>query len=1092
MKKNVITTMLLCLLILQLYGQQPAITTNANDVFTLVDDMSDEFETGGINWSGKWEQNNNLPNIAAWNLTNSSNVSQGDYFDRGSAKITARYNGVNPDGTSIAVNGKFYNAGCLQSKQSLPPNFEGYIEAVIRGADIDNPDPHPFNGGIDKSRGLCPAFWLYSKFFDNNPADGGVVYTEIDIQELQQHDFYDGVQDGVEDTESNLHIAFKNGNGRRWVRPKQNPDEQLNKYPLGFDPREDWHTYGCEITRDEIHFFVDGKKVGKTLKNTHWGKLPLRVILSLGMRVPFVDFGGNAFTSFDPQGEYPNNQRLKTLAERARKQLGELPESMYVDYVRVWNKTSSNTNTPPELAITSPSSNQQFEQGEEIIITTEASDADGSIAKVEFYDGNQLLGSKTAIPYEFTYTGAPQGNRNIRVIAYDDQGEKAEESVIITINSTDNNPPTNGQPVITTNPDDVFTLIEDMSDEFNSGGINWSGKWEQNNNLPNIAAWNLTNSSNVSRGDYFNRGSAKITARYNGVNPNGTSIAVNGKFYNAGCLQSKQSLPPNFEGYIEAVIRGADIDNVDPHPFNGGIDKSRGLCPAFWLYSKFFDNNPAEDGVIYTEIDIQELQQHDFYNGVQDGVEDTESNLHIAFKNGNGRRWVRPKQNPDEQLNKYPLGFDPRKGWHTYGCEITRDEIHFFVDGKKVGKTLKNTHWGKLPLRVIMSLGMRVPFVDFGGNAFTSFDPQGDYPNNQRLQTLAERARQQLGELPESMYVDYIRVWNKTNADNNTPPELTITSPNANQQFDFGDEIIIRAEASDADGSISKVEFYDGNQLLDTKTSAPYQFTYTNAAEGNRNIRVIAYDDEAEKTEASVSVIVNPTDDVPNPTGEFFIVHRATGKKLRAVNNQNGSEIKLSPARNISNWVKWKKVNGDNGWFYFQNVKTKKYFRPKGANGEDGNILEQQPNTFTGAWTQWKEIPSNNSFVFLRNRASGKYLRPKTNKNNSVIELRPNTEINNRTQWKLVPVKSTTSRINESNIEIYPNPAEDIVTIELDDFDETNTKVTVISMIGSVVLTPQSITENEVVLDVSRLKEGIYFLKIQNGTRTISKRLLIK
>ncbi len=666
---NFLTILLLTISFVKLHGQKPLKTTNPNDEFVLMEDMSDEFNNGTINWSSKWEETNNLPNIAAWNLTNSNNVAEGNYFNRGAAKITARYNGKNGNGTSIAVNGKFYNAGCLQSQKSLPANFEGYIEAVIRGADIDNDDPHPFNEGIDRARGLCPAFWLYSKFFDANPGPGDVIYTEIDIQELQQHDFHDNIQDGVEDTESNLHIAFKDGNRRRWVRPKRNPEEQLNKYELGFDPRKDWHTYGCEITKEEISFFVDGKKVGKTLKNKHWSKLPLRVILSLGMRVPFVDFGGNAFTSFDPQGTYPNNDRLKNLAERARKQLGELPESMYVDYVRVWNKKAQVITPPPT--------------------------------------------------------------------------------------------PTTKTPLKTTNPNDEFVLIENMSDEFNNGTVNWSKKWEETNNLPNIAAWNLTNSNNVAEGNYFNRGAAKITARYNGKNRNGTSIAVNGKFYNAGCLQSQKSLPANFEGYVEAVIRGADIDNDNPHPFNGGIDRARGLCPAFWLYSKFFDANPGPGDVIYTEIDIQELQQHDFHDNKQDLIEDTESNLHIAFKDGNRRRWVRPKRNPEEQLNKYELGFDPRKDWHTYGCEITKEEISFFVDGKKVGKTLKNKHWSKLPLRVILSLGMRVPFVDFGGNAFTSFDPQGTYPNNDRLKNLAERARRQLGELPESMYVDYVRVWNK-------------------------------------------------------------------------------------------------------------------------------------------------------------------------------------------------------------------------------------------------------------------------------------------------------------------------------------------
>lgn len=108
MKKNVAIALLLFLMIIELRGQQPVETINPDDTFVLVGDMSDEFDSGGINWSQKWEQTNNLPNIAAWNLTNQTNVARGEYFDRGSAKITARYNGVNPDGTSIAVNGKYY------------------------------------------------------------------------------------------------------------------------------------------------------------------------------------------------------------------------------------------------------------------------------------------------------------------------------------------------------------------------------------------------------------------------------------------------------------------------------------------------------------------------------------------------------------------------------------------------------------------------------------------------------------------------------------------------------------------------------------------------------------------------------------------------------------------------------------------------------------------------------------------------------------------------------------------------------------------------------------------------------------------------
>ncbi len=552
-------------------------------------------------------------------------------------------------------------------------------------------------------------------------------------------------------------------------------------------------------------------------------------------------------------------------------------------------------------------------------------------------------------------------------------------------------------PLKTINPDDEFILIEDMSDEFNAGSINWSDRWEKTNNLPNIAAWNLTNASNVSEDNYFNRGAARITARYNGIDTDGTSIAINGKFYNAGCLQSQKSLPPNFEGYVEAVIRGADIDNSDPHPFSEGIDRSRGLCPSFWLYSKFFDNNPAEGDVIYTEIDIQELQQHDFHDNVQDGVEDTESNLHIAFKDGNKRRWVRPKRNPEEQLNKYELGFDPRKDWHTYGCEITKEELNFFVDGKKVGKTLKNTHWGKLPLRVIMSLGMRVPFVDFGGNAFTSFDPQGTYPNNDRLQNLAERARKQLGELPESMYVDYVRVWNKK-----------------------------------------------------SNTSNP------------------------------------PSND------KFFIVNRYTGNKLSPSNNKNKTNIKQVAATNVSNFVKWKKVETNNGWFYLENVETGKSFRPRNEESRDGNMIEQFMSNSNNTWSQWREVTANSGYVFLENRASRKYIRPKTNKENTPIELRSSSLTTNWTQWKLQPVilsSISSTGIDNNDLKVFPNPSSNgTINIKLQEL-KSPSKLTITDLNGKVLYS-KKVMKKETQL-IPKLQRGIYILKIKKGNSILNKRIII-
>ncbi|MDO6852619.1 T9SS type A sorting domain-containing protein [Cellulophaga lytica] len=309
----------------------------------------------------------------------------------------------------------------------------------------------------------------------------------------------------------------------------------------------------------------------------------------------------------------------------------------------------------------------------------------------------------------------------------------------------------NGQ---TSNPNDNFKLLNDFSDEFNTGNINWS-KWSRTANLPNTKAWKWDNNANAKPVNYKGERSVELTMRQNANN------ARDGiTYFKSGCLQTIKQLPKNFVGYVESRIYGAEINS----PKATGLDKYRGVCPSFWLYSKFFDNKPIGEAV-YTEIDVVELQQFDFDpNGPvghqQDLITDAESNLHLVKKASFGRDWFRPKQPKARaaQLNKYELPgkFDPTKGWHTYGCEITPTKLYFYVDGKRVGKALNNTYWSDNPMYVIASLGLRVPFVAFQGNVFEPVNPE-----------VNPRAKKNIDEMPVSMHVDYIRVWEKNGAGGN-------------------------------------------------------------------------------------------------------------------------------------------------------------------------------------------------------------------------------------------------------------------------------------------------------------------------------------
>jgi Bacterial Ig domain len=98
------------------------------------------------------------------------------------------------------------------------------------------------------------------------------------------------------------------------------------------------------------------------------------------------------------------------------------------------------------------------------------------------------------------------------------------------------------------------------------------------------------------------------------------------------------------------------------------------------------------------------------------------------------------------------------------------------------------------------------------------------------------------------------------NCTGGTPPTVSITSPTNNATYTEPVPLInIAATAADADGTIAKVEFYNGTTLMQTKTSAPYTFDLTNVAAGNYYISAKATDNDGLFTLSSiVKVVVNP------------------------------------------------------------------------------------------------------------------------------------------------------------------------------------------------------------------------------------------
>jgi hypothetical protein len=92
----------------------------------------------------------------------------------------------------------------------------------------------------------------------------------------------------------------------------------------------------------------------------------------------------------------------------------------------------------------------------------------------------------------------------------------------------------------------------------------------------------------------------------------------------------------------------------------------------------------------------------------------------------------------------------------------------------------------------------------------------------------------------------------------NQAPTVALTAPTAGTSVTWGQSVTLTATAADSDGTVARVEFYAGTTKLGEDTTAPYSFTWTNAAAGTHALTVRAIDNAgAATTSTELSLVVS-------------------------------------------------------------------------------------------------------------------------------------------------------------------------------------------------------------------------------------------
>ena len=82
-------------------------------------------------------------------------------------------------------------------------------------------------------------------------------------------------------------------------------------------------------------------------------------------------------------------------------------------------KSAPVPNQLPEIAILSPTKSSSFTAPATITVDVTASDKDGSISKVELFNGSTKLAETSSAPYSFTLKDLPEGTYNLKAVAID-------------------------------------------------------------------------------------------------------------------------------------------------------------------------------------------------------------------------------------------------------------------------------------------------------------------------------------------------------------------------------------------------------------------------------------------------------------------------------------------------------------------------------------------------------------------------------------------------------------------------------------------------------------------------------------------------
>ena len=493
-----------------------------------------------------------------------------------------------------------------------------------------------------------------------------------------------------------------------------------------------------------------------------------------------------------------DNGKVRLLAVALASLVLQLCQSAYAG--------KSGSNQPPTVQLTSPVNGASFVAPASIVLGANASDPNGTVTRVDFYQGSSLIGSSTAAPFSAVWNNVPMGTYSITAKATDNAG-----AVTTSVPAS-----------VTVTSATALTITSPVSGASLGifGGQSVSGTFEGpagstivvDNELSSVIATISGNAYTAafSSDQRLAVGTNVVTVRL--TRPDGTSasrsITVNAYdvpyivFTNLAC--DVFDAPANIPLAVDAIVPGGAVSQVQF--FRGSTVLATLKTPPY----QYNWSNVTPGTYDLTAVATST-------NGITQSV-----SRQVRVLGSNTPPTISVTQPSPGAVLTSPATINLAVNVSDPDIGGSIKLVEYFANGNAIGATT-------VP-----------PF----GLTWTNVAPG--------IHTLTARATDDRGGTTTSNPVAV------TVVAPNQPPVVTLTAPAQGATFTAPATVSIVAAANDPDGSIARVEFYQGGTLIGSATAPPYAVDWTNVPAGNFAITARATDNSgAASTSTPVAITVN-------------------------------------------------------------------------------------------------------------------------------------------------------------------------------------------------------------------------------------------